>query len=248
MQKTYLDAGNGKETTIKITGLGSFRSNYPALAFVVLGFSLAAWVVYLSYRNAEEVAYANSNAKADWVLTGSISAPNGFSPPDGKAIDWTAGILALEPSGVQSQISKSGQFEIRASIKQGTPIQEVYPTLIYTLDLGNMQVDLSEELHNYSTKQPTKIARRIDRKGRRPVTRIGNKVGIENRRSVYRYNSAPEHARSSESRKLGRGWFLCGAAGLNCLQGVSAVHPLHTYTVSAPGGNPALLGGDRIWS
>jgi hypothetical protein len=156
MQKTYLDAGGGKETTIKIAGFGSFQSNYPALAFVVLGSALAAWVVHLSYRNAQEVA--NSHAKAEWFLSGSILAPDGFSSPDGKPIDWSKdGILALEPSDVHPQISPNGQFVIRVSIKQGTPIQEVYPTLIYTNDFGNMQVVLSNELHNYSAKQPTKI-------------------------------------------------------------------------------------------
>ena len=43
-QKTYIDSKTKQPTEIEITKLGKFKSNYPALAFVVLGFVLAFFV------------------------------------------------------------------------------------------------------------------------------------------------------------------------------------------------------------
>ena len=65
-QKVYLDSGTGGVVDIEIPWLGRFRTNYPALAFLVVGAALVIYPVRYPF-----------NAPPTVAISGRITAQNG---------------------------------------------------------------------------------------------------------------------------------------------------------------------------
>jgi hypothetical protein len=126
-QRLYIDAKTHQATAVKLPFFGKLKTNYPALIFVFIGGALAFEAV------------RNSPQKEQWTLTGTLT-----NPP-GKDVKWVEGTFTLVPRAVLSQIGDEGGFEIDVQIDKGKSIEQIYHTLDYSVNEGNVQIDLLKE-------------------------------------------------------------------------------------------------------
>lgn len=144
-QKIYLDSATGQPTEVEVAPLGKLKSNYPALVFVVFGIALAF------YTLKESSETERSKPLTQWTLKGS------FSPPNGKAIEWSKGTLTLLPSNVRQVVSEQGTFEITALIEEGKALEDIYEKLDYSTNEASAWINLRKERQAYIDNKPSAI-------------------------------------------------------------------------------------------
>jgi hypothetical protein len=129
VQKIYIDGTTNQPTEIELPLIGKLKTNFPALAFVLIG----AFVACFTWSKTSELG------QEQWVITGS------FQAPPGKAVKWEEGALALVPKSFEGAPEKGGGFQITAPIPKGKKFEEVFTELIYTNGAFTGRINVVEE-------------------------------------------------------------------------------------------------------
>jgi hypothetical protein len=138
-QKIYLDASTQKPIDIDIPLFGRMKTNYPALIFVFLGFSLAFYVLHDSF----------SSSGTDWTIKGQFSDPS--------IIDWKTGTLSVFPAQIKANVNNNGMFTIDLKIKEGKTLENTIEKIEYSHRIGDAIIYPSEEYALYQSGQKSKL-------------------------------------------------------------------------------------------
>jgi len=124
LQKTYLVSDTGRPIEIEIPFLGKFKTNYPALAFLIFGIALAVF----TYKNP------NPPPKVEWLITGR------FADETLEGIDWSTGDLRVFPTDFDIKVNPDGTFEIQAKIAEGKTFEDVIQRLDFSHRSASIQI------------------------------------------------------------------------------------------------------------
>lgn len=141
-QKTYLDSETKEPVEIEVPIIGRMKTNYPAMVFVFLGFSLAFFVVNKCLPLKE----------VEWVINGQIT------DPEKEIIDWkTAGNIEIHPKIYQGDPGINGNFRISISLEEGTSFESAVEYIKYSHTLGDATIYPAKEYTAYSSGQESLI-------------------------------------------------------------------------------------------
>jgi len=140
-QRTYLDAKTQKPVQIDIPLLGKnikMKTNYPALAFLFLGFLLVIYVL--------RIEFPSEKIELDWSVEGSFVDPN--------INDWDrAGTLGLfPPQKIQTQgqpVDRNGYFNIIVKIEKDKTFEQVVQKITYSHREGQVIIIPAQEYSAY---------------------------------------------------------------------------------------------------
>lgn len=137
-QKKYIDkASNRLLTEVEVKGFGRMKTNYPALVFVFLGFSLAFYVLF-SARTWEQ-----SSENVDWLITGQ------FKSNDTNRV-WSPQNLALEQSPITTLVTpENGQFQLTVPIPLGLKFEDKYHYITYNDGKWSAQISTEAALSDW---------------------------------------------------------------------------------------------------
>ncbi len=146
MQKTYINADTQKPVDIEIPLLGKMKSNYPALVFVFLGFSLAFFVLQKEFTPKEK-------KELSWEIAGTFADP---------AInDWQTGELRLVPAKIEQRVTPNGRFLIRMNIEEGKSFEDLIDKIEYTHRDGQITIYPRDEYAAYTKGSSCKLEKAI---------------------------------------------------------------------------------------
>lgn len=132
-QRIYLDSETSQPTQLIVPFLGKVKTNYPALIFVILGFSMA----YIAFDKSYE------RPKVAWTIEGSLKMPaNGH-------LDWAEGTLSIHPADFQLEVSPTGKFRVNANLPEGQTFEDVVEFIDYSNKKGSAKIYPIKELEHY---------------------------------------------------------------------------------------------------
>jgi len=140
-QKIYIDSQTNQPTEVELPLVGKLKTNYPALAFVLVGAFLAAYTWSKPRDLGEE----------QWTITGS------FLPPAGENVVWEQGTLVLLPKAFDAAMAPNGTFQITGSIPKGKRFEEVVTSIMYTNGKVSGQINVSEEYRKYDAHETSLV-------------------------------------------------------------------------------------------
>lgn len=142
-QKIYRIDSDGKQEAeeIEVPLFGKLKSNYPALIFVFLGFSLAFVTFEKSFPPQ----------KVEWKIMGS------FKDRDNTTVDWTKGTITLFPSFMTYRISERGKFDITVNIDEGKTFEDFFELLDFSHPDASIQIEPEKEYKAYRDGKETLI-------------------------------------------------------------------------------------------
>jgi hypothetical protein len=141
VQKTYIDSTTNQPTEIVLPLIGKLKTNFPALAFVLIG----AFVACFTWSKTSELG------QEPWVISGS------FQAPPGKAVKWEEGALALVPKAFEAAPDRGGGFQITGLIPKGKKFEDVITEIIYTNGTFTGRINLVEEYKKHIARQQSLI-------------------------------------------------------------------------------------------
>lgn len=146
-QKIYIDSNTQELTQIKIPLIGKMKTNYPALVFVFIGFSLSLI--------AFEEAYPPK--KVHWEVNGSFQSAVKDNNKEDK--NFAIGTLAMFPIDFKVNVTQDGKFKIDAMIEEGKTFEEVVQAIDYShYTLGSILILPAEEYNKYTNgNKDTKV-------------------------------------------------------------------------------------------
>lgn len=148
-QKTYLDAETSQPVDIEVPIIGRMKTNYPALAFVFLGFCLAFYVVHQTFSKDEKTALNQNDV--GWKITGHLVDPKA------KITDWQTGELRIFPDDSPPVIDPNGKFEISITLPSGKSFEEKIGHIEYIHNKGYVHIYPKKEYDAYKNGTDSKL-------------------------------------------------------------------------------------------
>jgi hypothetical protein len=155
--RIYVDAASATAVEVEVPFFGKLKSNYPALAFVLLGTALAAYAVKAdSDFRGQKLA---SDAKLDGIKA---SAPGdelwGISgrlvSADGKPVDWARGEFTLFSGSPDLRILPDGHFEVKLRIRKGEDLEHYVQKIDYSnFESGSVTIYPQAELEKFNKSE-----------------------------------------------------------------------------------------------
>jgi hypothetical protein len=139
-QKTYIDSQTNQPTDIELPLIGKLKSNYPALAFVIVG----AFLAYAGWSKTP-----TDLGDDQWSITGSFVAPNNAN------VKWEDGNLVLLPRTFEPAELQDGRFMIQASIQKGKRFEDVVSAIVYTNGKVSAQINVEDEYNKRISGRPS---------------------------------------------------------------------------------------------
>ncbi len=126
-QRVYLDKETMAPVEIEIPKIGKFKSNYPALVFVLLGAGMAY------------MAFVRSQGKESWSITGT------FENPTQNNVSWERGMVEVHPTEVEDiRFYNNRNFEIKLLLEEGKTFEEAVESIQFTFDSASFTLRPSE--------------------------------------------------------------------------------------------------------
>ena len=140
-QKIYIDKETNEPTEVEVPIVGKIRTNYPALIFVFLGFSLA---IVILERTSEQ-------PQDEWTVRGRLSRD------DGAEINWREGSIMLHPIGIETTIKDNGEFDITYFLEKGTSFYDKIKYIVYSHEEGNFTFYPKAEHEKYKNNDESTL-------------------------------------------------------------------------------------------
>lgn len=144
-QRIYFDKETQKPIEMTLPLLGKVKTNYPALIFVFLGFTLCGMAFNKAFPPPME----------NWKITGQLVCKNNVP------IDFREGVVTLFPTDFKVDIGNNGRFEIEGEIEKGKHFHEVIQFIDYTHEMGNIKLFPEEEIQAYRTDRQNSLIEKI---------------------------------------------------------------------------------------
>lgn len=141
---TYLDQNTQKVVEIEVPKLGKFKSNYPSIAFVIVG----ALLIYFTFNKSYPPE------KVEWKISGSIT---GIEGRDVLSVD-----LILHPSETVISLYENGNYKIEIDLEKGQKLEDVFEFIKFSHKEGHKTIFLREELKAYEDDKPSLIQTKSD--------------------------------------------------------------------------------------
>jgi hypothetical protein len=142
-QKIYLDSNTKEPTEVEISLFGKFKTNYPALAFVILGFGFAAF----AFSKTSDKLFPENHKQNDWLVTGT------FENSSDSACYWRTGKIIPFPASITTFISDNGSFVITAKLDTGKTFESEIQQIDFQFPEGEAVVYPNTELQKYENNQ-----------------------------------------------------------------------------------------------
>ncbi len=138
VQRIYKLDKEGDKTVIELPFLGRLSTNYPALAFVFIGAGMAIF------------AFSRTGAE-QWFVTGQ------FKAPPSKKVEWTTGLVTVEPRSFNVSIGRDGSFQIVGNLTSGEKFEDVVGQITYTDENFTGRIPTAKAYEDYKKSLPTAV-------------------------------------------------------------------------------------------
>jgi len=124
-QKAYVDSASGQVIEIEVSGIGRFKTNIPALVFVVGGIGLAAFAYFPYFRDSIHFE--------PWTIEGTFRSKDEASPLTSNEINnLNTGVISFQPSRTREPASiHGGTFRFQYEIPEGKDFEHEIYTIQY---------------------------------------------------------------------------------------------------------------------
>jgi hypothetical protein len=126
-QRVYMDSNTREPVEYDIPLIGKLKTNYPAILFVVLGFSLLAYDLSVTKKVPVEKKTETVKLKKFWEVEGRLvpSAAN-------SNIDFSKFDIDVHPSTIETFTSPGGAYLIKIQLDEGKKFEEEIERVKFT--------------------------------------------------------------------------------------------------------------------
>jgi hypothetical protein len=131
-----MDSNTREPVEYEIPLLGKLKTNYPAILFVVLGFSLLAYNLSITGKVLKQIPVTGKAPKTIWKVEGRL-----ISGPESKQVDLSKFFIDVHPSSIETFPSPGGAYMINILLDTGKKFEDEIQRIKFTGDNWSAEIN-----------------------------------------------------------------------------------------------------------